>query len=128
MNNETPEENRSRLDRAYKDLLRRTDEDMGAMRPKDNRASGWLHRMFGIFGYAIIPIREIEQLEKDSVSDYEVMKRYGISEINKGYFNGLADMASKTAHRWRALYIPNAEVSDGGPLTTPRIKRTPAVR
>lgn len=117
MNNETPEENRARLDREYQDLIRRTKEDMEAIRPESNRASGWLHRMFGIFGYAIIPIREIEQLEKDSVSDYEVMKREGISERNKGYFNGLADMASKTAHRWRALYIPNDQGEAQPPAT-----------
>ena len=57
------------------------------------------------FGYALIPIIVIETMELESRNDYVAMKRQN-SERDKGYFNGLADYASKTAKTFRERYLP----------------------
>ena len=56
------------------------------------------------FGYMLLPLREIEQMEKDSRSDYDCM-RTRTFERDRGYFNGMADYASKTAHNFKEKYL-----------------------
>jgi hypothetical protein len=60
------------------------------------------------FGVCVIPVAEISRMESGAREDYEVIHRPGIAPRNAGYFNGLADYASKTADRLRTHYMPNA--------------------
>lgn len=62
------------------------------------------------FGVCVIPVAEIERMEEEARGDYEVMHRDSIAPRNAGYFNGLADYASKTADRLRTHYMPNRRV------------------
>jgi len=61
-------------------------------------------------GYVLLPITEIERMEEDAASYYRAMKGGIFDETGIGYFNGLADHASKTAIQLREKYLPNASV------------------
>lgn len=70
------------------------------------RIAIWINRMVRRFGWVILPMREIEIMEQDSREYYPVMYRDGISERNRGYFNGCADYAGKKATQLRERYVP----------------------
>ena len=60
-------------------------------------------------GYVLLPISEIERMESDAQSYYVAMKRKPyVTKSAKAYLNGVADYSSKTAHRLREKYLPNA--------------------
>jgi len=60
-------------------------------------------------GYVLLPISEIERMESDAESYYVAMKRKPyVTKSAKAYFNGVADYSSKSAHRLREKYLPNA--------------------
>ena len=59
------------------------------------------------FGVCVIPVDEIVSMETGAASDYRYMKRHDLAPRDVGYFNGLADYASKTADRLRCHYLPN---------------------
>jgi hypothetical protein len=79
------------------------------------------------FGYALIPISEIERMESDAESHYAAMQRKCyVTKSAKAYFNGVADHASKSAHRLREKYLPNtpdqerkSPASDGSKFNNP---------
>jgi hypothetical protein len=72
---------------------------------------GSLHRLVGRFGYVLIPTQELTNMERASEQYYATMRRQGMSERNAGYFNGLADYASKTATELRERHSPNTELT-----------------
>jgi len=53
-------------------------------------------------------------MEAEGAEYYPVAKRVGISERNAGYFNGLADYASKKGAELRQKYAPNEKLRHGG--------------
>jgi len=63
------------------------------------------------FGVCVIPVAEIVNMETGAASDYRYMNRPDLAPRDKGYFNGLADYASKTADRLRCHYLPNADLT-----------------
>jgi hypothetical protein len=72
-------------------------------------------------GYVLLPITEIERMESDAESYYLAMKRKPyVTKSAKAYFNGVADYSSKSAHRLREKYLPNAAThapgANGNPL------------
>jgi len=82
---------------------------------KTNKLRRWLRlllpRLVRHWGYALIPITEIERMESDAESHYMAMRRKPhVTKNAKAYFNGVADHASKTAHRLRENYLPNSAV------------------
>ena len=72
---------------------------------------GSLHRLVGRFGYVLIPTQELTNMERSAERYYATMKRRGMTERDAGYFNGLADHASKTATELRERYSPNSSNS-----------------
>lgn len=62
-------------------------------------------------GYVLLPITEIERMESDAANYYRAMKGGIFDETGIGYFNGLADHASKTATQLREKYLPNRQGS-----------------
>ena len=60
-------------------------------------------------GFFAIPVDEVSRMEEEARCDYEVMHRDDLAPRDAGYFNGLADYASKTADRLRCHYLPIAE-------------------
>ena len=85
------------------------------MKPESNnkRPSRYLARIVRLFaarcGYVLLPISEIERMESDAESYYLAMKRKPyVTKSAKAYFNGAADCSSKSAHRLRKKYLPNA--------------------
>lgn len=79
--------------------------------------------IFWRFGYVLIPIAEIERMEDDAAASYSVTKRPGISERNKGYFNGLGDYSSKTASRFRSRYTNGVKTLTRETMVTRELKR-----
>ena len=57
------------------------------------------------FGYILLPISEIAKMESDSIYDYRYMKNPKLSPVDKGYFNGLADYASRKASDFKIRYM-----------------------
>jgi len=76
------------------------------MRTTKRFICGLVNRFARHFGCVLISVSKIEGMESDARDYYNVMKREGISPQNKGYFNGLADYASKTALQLRERYLP----------------------
>ena len=67
-----------------------------------------LPRLVRRFGYVLIPVSEIERMESDAESHYQAMRRKPyVTKSARAYFNGVADHASKSAHRLRKNYLPN---------------------
>lgn len=60
------------------------------------------------FGFILLPVEEIERMEHDANGDYKYMHHPQLSPQDKGYFNGLADYASKKATQLRNAYMQNA--------------------
>lgn len=60
------------------------------------------------FGFILLPVEEIERMEHDANGDYKYMHNPQLSPQDKGYFNGLADYASKKAAQLRNAYMQNA--------------------
>lgn len=91
------------------------------MKPESNnkRPSRCLARLVRLFaarcGYVLLPISEIERMEEDAASYYRAMKGGIFDETGIGYFNGLADHASKTAIQLREKYLPNSNLSQPKP-------------
>jgi hypothetical protein len=70
-------------------------------------------------GYVLIPVSEIRRMEDDAESHYTAMRRKPyVTKSARAYFNGGADHASKTAHRLRENYLPNANVDEQIPAPT----------
>ena len=59
------------------------------------------------FGFILLPVEEIERMELDANGDYKYMHNPQLSPQDKGYFNGLADYASKKATQLRNAYMQN---------------------
>ena len=59
------------------------------------------------FGFILLPVEEIERMELDANGDYKYMHNPQLSPQDKGYFNGLADYASKKASQLRNAYMQN---------------------
>jgi hypothetical protein len=53
-------------------------------------------------GFIIIPVEYFETMQLEAKDSYEAMKRKGMPERDIGYFNGIADHASKTASKFLA--------------------------
>ncbi len=71
-------------------------------------------------GYLLIPKSELFDMEKTSRDSYRAVKKQELL-VDRGYFNGIADYASKTAALWRGKYLsPNAT----GERTETRSERT----
>ncbi len=67
-----------------------------------------LQRLVGLCGFVLVPVREMERIERDA-RDYAVgqkLRKPGTQEY--GYFNGLADYSAKKATELRR-YMPNAK-------------------
>ena len=73
-----------------------------------------VQRLVRCLGYVLIPEWEIQRMEAEGAEYYPVAKRVGISERNAGYFNGLADYASKKGAELRQKYAPNEKLRHGG--------------
>jgi hypothetical protein len=59
-------------------------------------------------GYLLIPFDELFDMERTGRESYRAMKKQQ-TDKDYGYFNGIADHASKTALLWRQKYLsPNA--------------------
>lgn len=88
-----------------------------------------VNRIVRHFGYALIPVWEIERMERDAESSYKSMKA-DFEERGKGYFNGIGDHASKTALRLRERYMAHpmmncqkcGELRGHGHICMPNIK------
>ena len=68
------------------------------------------HTVQGIvlhFGFILLPVEEIERMEHDANGDYKYMHHPQLTPQDKGYFNGLADYASKKATQLRNAYMQN---------------------
>lgn len=68
------------------------------------------------FGFILLPVEEIERMEHDANGDYKYMLHPQLSPQDKGYFNGMADYASKKATQLRNAYMQNPAVT--GPQGT----------
>lgn len=60
-------------------------------------------------GYALIPVHDIEWLEASSLANHCAQKKHPQDSWDRGYFNGLADQASKTAYKLKQYYPPNTQ-------------------
>jgi hypothetical protein len=64
-------------------------------------------------GYLLIPFDELFDMERTGRESYRAMKKQQ-TDKDYGYFNGIADHASKTALLWRQKYLsPNAQYMSG---------------
>jgi hypothetical protein len=77
------------------------------------RIEQWFCRQLFARGYVVIPIARIERLEWSALANHAAQKKHRQDSWDHGYFNGLADMASKTAYELRQFYP--AGCKDEGP-------------
>ncbi len=62
------------------------------------------------FGRVIIPVAEIDRMEYEGRCAYAYREgSANLSDRDSGYFNGLGDCYSKTAHQLRQRYMPNTD-------------------
>ena len=66
------------------------------------------------FGYVLIPTHEIDRLEYEARCAYAYRAGTKLNERDDGYFNGLGDSYSRTAHDLRAKYMPNNAYTNSG--------------
>ena len=57
------------------------------------------------FGYALVPVAEIEHVEEDGRELYSEMAGRPAGSTDRAYWNGMADYASKLAHKLRSKYL-----------------------
>ena len=65
----------------------------------------WLNRFVRRFGFVLLPISTIERMDYEGRCAYAAMKKPGRTERDIGYFNGLADCYSRTAHDLRERHL-----------------------
>lgn len=68
--------------------------------------SHWLNRVVRPFGLVALPIAEINRMESDGYDNYRAMNKDAKGSEAYGYFNGLADYASKKSKQLREKYLP----------------------
>ncbi len=77
-------------------------------KPTEAVAVNWLGRLIRRYlfarGYALIPVHDIEWLEASALANHCAQKKHPQDSWNRGYFNGLADQASKTAYKLKRYY------------------------
>lgn len=85
---------------------------MSASKPYKSRGgvvAHWMNRFVRQFGFVLLPICEIERMDYEGRCAYAAMKKPDRPERDIGYFNGIADHASKTALQFRERYLPNTD-------------------
>ena len=68
----------------------------------------WVRRFLFKRGFVLIPVKDVEYLEAASLAYHSAQKKHDRDSRDRGYFNGLADQASKTAYTLKQYYPPNA--------------------
>jgi hypothetical protein len=62
-------------------------------------------RLVRRFGFVLLPISTIERMDYEGRCAYAAMKKPERTERDIGYFNGLADCYSRTAHDLRERHL-----------------------
>ena len=74
----------------------------------DRRGFIALNSILRYIGVCVIPMTEIVFMENEAADGYRYMNQPDLSSRDMGYFNGLADHASKTVDRFQYLYLRKA--------------------
>ncbi len=71
-------------------------------------SANWLWRLIARYafarGYTLVPTHEIEWLEASAHGDYAALKKHPRDSWERGYFNGMADVASKISYKLTRYY------------------------
>ena len=68
---------------------------------------GLVRRFLFKRGFVLIPVSDVEYLEAASLAYHVAQKKRDRDSHDRGYFNGLADQASKTAYTLKKYYPSN---------------------